>query len=79
MNCQRCQANESRYRVYTDIMNVKVCTSCAIKALELGIAVEALPRLRTDQQQILNVFEQLLPQPKFKNNKLVTMACDDSG
>ena len=58
MNCQRCQADEARFRVYTDIMNVKVCISCVIQALELGIAVEALPRLRTDHQQILMEFEQ---------------------
>jgi protein-arginine kinase activator protein McsA len=50
MNCQRCQANEAGYRVYTDIMNLEVCSSCAIKAVEVGIAVEALPRLRTDHQ-----------------------------
>ncbi len=52
MNCQRCQANEARYRVFTDIMNLEVCSSCAIKAVEVGIAVEVLPRFRlqTDDQ-----------------------------
>ena len=58
MKCQRCPANEARYRVYTNMMNLKVCMSCAIQALELGIAVEVLPRLRTDHQQTLMVFEQ---------------------
>lgn len=50
MNCQRCKATEARYRVFTDILNLEVCTSCVIKALELGIAVEDIPRLRTDDQ-----------------------------
>ncbi len=50
MNCKRCNENKARYRVFTDIMNLEVCTSCAIKAVEVGIAVEALPRLRTDHQ-----------------------------
>ncbi len=48
--CQRCLANEVRYRDFSDILNLEVCTSCAIKAVEVGIAVEALPRLRTDHQ-----------------------------
>ncbi len=46
MNCQRCKANGARYRVFTDILNLEVCTSCVIKALEVGIAVEVLPRFR---------------------------------
>jgi len=50
MNCQRCKSNEARYRVYTDILNLEVCTSCVIKALELGIAMEDLPTLQTDGQ-----------------------------
>ncbi len=48
--CKRCLANEARYRVFTDILNLEVCTSCAIKAVELGIAVDVLPRLPTDHQ-----------------------------
>ncbi len=48
--CQRCLANEVRYRVFSDILNLEVCTSCAIKAVEVGIAVEVLPRLPTDYQ-----------------------------
>ena len=40
MKCQRCKAGESRYRVYTEAMvETKVCTLCAIVALQLGIAV----------------------------------------
>ena len=50
MNCQRCKSNEARYRVFTDILNLEVCTYCVINALELGIAVEDLPRLRTNDR-----------------------------
>jgi hypothetical protein len=50
MNCERCSADEVRFRVYSDIINLIVCISCAIIAIELGIAVEVLPRLRTDHQ-----------------------------
>ncbi len=39
MKCQRCRANEARYRVYTEAMDTKVCTSCALVALRLGISV----------------------------------------
>ncbi len=48
MNCERCSADEVRFRAYSDIINLIVCTSCAIIAIELGIAGEVLPRLRTD-------------------------------
>ncbi len=58
MICQRCKADESRYRVYTDEMNLEVCISCAIEARRREIAVEVLPRLRTDHQQSLLEFEQ---------------------
>lgn len=58
MKCQRCQRSEARYRVYTDILNLKVCMSCVIEALELGIAVEVLSRLQTDRQQIFMELEQ---------------------
>jgi len=50
MICQRCNADESRYRVYTDIINLEVCPSGAIPALKLGLAVECLPILKTKPQ-----------------------------
>ena len=50
MNCQRCKANGARYRVFTDILNLEVCTSCVITALELGLAVEELHSLPFDYQ-----------------------------
>ncbi len=50
MNCQRCKANGARYRVFTDILNLEVCTSCVIKALELGLAVEELHSSPLDHQ-----------------------------
>lgn len=43
MNCQRCLNNvEAKYRVYSDLVDIKVCPACADEARRLGIAVEAL-------------------------------------
>ncbi len=50
MDCERCSADEVRFRVYSDIISLIVCTSCAMKARKLGLAVEAPPKLRTDRQ-----------------------------
>lgn len=53
MECQRClTGKEAKYRVYTDIIDMKVCEACADEARKLGIAVEVLddgekkPRIR---------------------------------
>jgi len=43
MNCEKCSTDEVRFRVYSDIINLIVCTSCAKKARRLGLAVEAPP------------------------------------
>ena len=43
MDCQRClTGKEAKYRVYTDIIDMKVCAACADEARRLGIAVEVL-------------------------------------
>ena len=43
MECQRClTGKEAKYRVYTDIIDLKVCEACADVALQLGLAVESL-------------------------------------
>ena len=46
MKCQRCQQclsdHQPAYRVYSDILSIKVCATCAGEALQLGIAVEVL-------------------------------------
>lgn len=43
MECQRClTGKEAKYRVYTDIIDMKVCEACTDAARKLGIAVEAL-------------------------------------
>ena len=43
MKCQRClRGEEATYRVYTDVIDMKVCAACADEARELGIAVEVL-------------------------------------
>lgn len=43
MECQRCLlGKEAKYRVYTDVIDMKVCAACADEARRLGIAVEPL-------------------------------------
>jgi hypothetical protein len=43
MECQRClTGKEAKYRVYSDIIDMKVCTACADEARKLGITVEIL-------------------------------------
>ena len=43
MTCVRCEEDkEIRYRVFTDIMNIKVCADCAAEARELHIGIEVL-------------------------------------
>lgn len=53
MECQRClTGKEAKYRVYTDIIDMKVCEACADEARKRRIAVEVLddgekkPRIR---------------------------------
>ena len=42
MECQRClTGKEAKYRVYSDIIDMKVCEACADAALQLGLALEA--------------------------------------
>jgi hypothetical protein len=43
MKCQRCSGREeATYRVRSDVIDMKVCGSCAAEATRLGIAVEVL-------------------------------------
>jgi hypothetical protein len=43
MECQRCSTGkEAKYRVYTDVIDMKVCAAYADEARRLGIAVEVL-------------------------------------
>jgi hypothetical protein len=43
MECQRCSTGkEAKYRVYSDVIDMKVCAACADEARRLGIALEAL-------------------------------------
>jgi len=45
MECQRClTGKEAKYRVYTDLIDMKVCEACADEARRLVIAVEVLDR-----------------------------------
>jgi len=46
MSCQRCcRYEEARYRVRSDLIDMKVCGACAVEAGRLGIAVELLGEL----------------------------------
>jgi hypothetical protein len=43
MKCERClRAEEAKFRVRTDLIDIKVCAACAAEAWKLGIAVETL-------------------------------------
>ena len=58
MKCQRCcRHEEARYRVHSELIDMKVCGACAAEAGRLGIAVELLrePELPvTDQSSCLH-------------------------
>ena len=46
MKCQRCcRHEEARYRVHSELIDMKVCGACAAEAGRLGIAVELLGEL----------------------------------
>jgi hypothetical protein len=66
MECQRCLlGKEAKYRVYTDIIDMKICEVCADEARKLGIAVEVLddgeekPRLRQCKGILRSTFVRL--------------------
>jgi hypothetical protein len=43
MKCQRClEGKEAKYRVYSDVLDIKVCSGCAAEACTLRLAVELL-------------------------------------
>jgi hypothetical protein len=43
MKCQRClQGDEAKYRVYSEVLDLKVCSSCAFEACTLGLPVELI-------------------------------------
>jgi hypothetical protein len=43
MKCRRClRGEEATHRVYTDVMDVKVCAACANEARGLNIGIEVL-------------------------------------
>jgi len=51
MKCQRCLKDaEATCRVYTDVIDMKVCSACADEARRLGIAVEALGLTPSEQK-----------------------------
>jgi hypothetical protein len=40
MKCERCLREEARFRVRTDLIDMKVCAACAAEAQRLGLVVE---------------------------------------
>jgi hypothetical protein len=43
MKCQRCiEGKEARYRVYSDVIDLKVCSRCAAEARSLRPTIELL-------------------------------------
>ena len=43
MECQRClTGKEAKYRIYSDVIDMKVCAACADEARRLGLTVEPL-------------------------------------
>jgi len=45
MKCERCiEGRKARYRVYSDVMDMKVCPSCAAEAQSLRLTIEVLPQ-----------------------------------
>jgi len=50
MNCQRClKAQTAVYRVYSNIIDLKVCADCASEAWRLGLSIEVLDHGPADQ------------------------------
>lgn len=46
-NCQRCQADQVSYHVFSDVMDMKVCGICAHIARELETVTQLAPRFPT--------------------------------
>jgi hypothetical protein len=43
MKCQRCSEDqEAKYRVRSDVLDLKVCTTCAAEARKLRLTIELL-------------------------------------
>jgi ribosome-binding protein aMBF1 (putative translation factor) len=52
MKCERClNGKEAKYRVHSDMIEMKVCAACAEEAGRLGIAVEVLDRRQDKDNQ----------------------------
>jgi hypothetical protein len=52
MKCERCfRGEEVKYRVHTEVIDLKVCAACARKARKLRIAVDGLIEERKKSNQ----------------------------
>lgn len=57
MKCQRCiEAEEATHRVYSDVMELRVCSACAAEAAILRLGIELLPRNEEKEDSADNEF-----------------------
>ena len=50
MKCQRCvKGKEAKYRVDSEVLDLKVCSSCAAEACTLRLAVELLHPVKQEE------------------------------
>ena len=50
MKCQRClQGEEAKYRVYSDVLDLKVCSTCAAEACRLGSPLNCFVPMKPEQ------------------------------
>jgi len=75
MNCERClRAERAEYRVYSDIVDLKVCAACASEAWWLGLSVEVLDDWPTHEQRHHTGPSQFANANRFKAANLVAMS-----
>ena len=56
MECQRClTGKEAKYRIYSDIIDMKVCAACADETRRLGLDLP-LNLLRTGSKKTADLF-----------------------
>ena len=59
MKCQRCiEAEEATHRVYSDVMELKVCPACAAEAAKLRLAIDLLPLNEVKEGSAKNKFSE---------------------
>lgn len=57
MKCQRCiEAEEATHRVYSDVMELRVCSACAAEAAILRLGIDLLPPDEEKEDSVKNEF-----------------------